>query len=32
MLTDRVPTRVQPQHVDAQEPCEEFLDLIQRGI
>ncbi len=34
MLTDRVPARVERQHVDAQEPwsCEELLDLIQRGI
>ncbi len=34
MLTDRVPTRVQPQRVDAQVPwsCEELLDLVQRGI
>ena len=34
MLTDRVPARVEPQPVDAQEPwsCEELLDLVQRGI
>ncbi len=34
VLTDRVPARVEPQRVDAQEPwaCEELLDLIQRGI
>ena len=34
MLTNLVPARIEPQPVDAQEPwsCEEFLDLLQRGI